>query len=224
MVTWADKAQVALVALQLLVLTGAALVAWRHVGEARRLREEQARPFVIVDFDVEQALFYLSVSNIGATLAKNVRIEITPPLTSSIDSLQAKDLKMLGQGVASLAPGTTIRTLFDTAHQRHGKGYPDEYVARVQYQDSTERRSFTESLTLDLGVFWNLTRVDRKGLHEIHGELAAIKKTLESWKASGGGLLRASPDEVAQREKQWRELRARHQQAAATPEDEVNSS
>jgi hypothetical protein len=43
---WAD--------LQLLVLVVAAIVAWRQVKEARRLREAQAQPFVVVDFEVEE--------------------------------------------------------------------------------------------------------------------------------------------------------------------------
>jgi hypothetical protein len=35
--------------LTFLVLVVAAFVAWRQVKEAQRLREEQARPFVVID-------------------------------------------------------------------------------------------------------------------------------------------------------------------------------
>jgi hypothetical protein len=40
------------------------LFAWRQVHEARKLREEQARPFVIVDFEPGW-LVYLTVENLG---------------------------------------------------------------------------------------------------------------------------------------------------------------
>jgi hypothetical protein len=45
------------------------LFAWRQVREARKLREEQARPFVIVDFE-PNFLVYLTVENLGRTMAR----------------------------------------------------------------------------------------------------------------------------------------------------------
>jgi hypothetical protein len=44
------------------------LFAWRQVHEARKLREEQARPFVIVDFEPGW-LVYLTVENLSRGLA-----------------------------------------------------------------------------------------------------------------------------------------------------------
>jgi hypothetical protein len=56
-------------------------VAWRQVREARRLREQQTRPFVVIDFEVAQnAIVFLPISNIGTTLARDVRFEIEPRL------------------------------------------------------------------------------------------------------------------------------------------------
>ncbi len=54
--TWTDIATTAILAAQLVVFAAAAAVGWRQVGEARRLREAQTRPFVVVDFDVEGVL------------------------------------------------------------------------------------------------------------------------------------------------------------------------
>ena len=58
------------------------LFAWRQVREARTLREEQARPFVIVDFE-PGFLVYLTVENLGRTMARDVSIHFDKPLTSS---------------------------------------------------------------------------------------------------------------------------------------------
>ena len=43
------------------------IFAWLQVLQARRFREEQARPFVIVDFE-PGFLVYLTVENIGRTM------------------------------------------------------------------------------------------------------------------------------------------------------------
>jgi hypothetical protein len=54
----------------------AARAAFRQVREARTLREEQARPFVVVDFTLNPTtnfFFDIVVKNIGATLASNVK-------------------------------------------------------------------------------------------------------------------------------------------------------
>jgi hypothetical protein len=58
------------------------IFAWIQVLQARRLREEQARPFVIVDFE-PGFLVYLTVENIGRTMARDVTIRFDKPLAST---------------------------------------------------------------------------------------------------------------------------------------------
>jgi hypothetical protein len=185
---WTDVAQVAILAV-------AAVVAWRQVREARRLREQQTRPFVVIDFEVEQnAIVFLAISNIGTTLARDVRFEIEPRLQSSMD-IPLNDLKMLGEGISSLAPGKSIRTVFDSLIQRKPLGLPDLYAVTARYTDETGDRPFEEKLDLDLGVYWNLIRVERRGQHDIHERLKDIRNEMRKWTAGTRGLLRLSPDE-----------------------------
>lgn len=66
------------------------LFAWRQVGEARKLREEQARPFVIVDFE-PGFLVYLTVENLGRTMAREVSICFDKPLESSLSGRRELD-------------------------------------------------------------------------------------------------------------------------------------
>jgi hypothetical protein len=122
--TLLEDLTVGLLAGQLTVLAAAAIFAWRQVGEARRLGEQQARPFVIVDFDVEDFLFFIEVTNLGATLARDVRVSIDPPLGSAINTTDERmtQLKIFTEGIPTLAPGKKIRTLFDSAIERK----PDE--------------------------------------------------------------------------------------------------
>ena len=111
--------------------------------------------------------------------------------------------KMFSDGIPTLAPGKVIQTLFDVSVQRFPRRHelPDVYEARIQYTDDTGKRSFDERMNLDLGVYWNLTFVERHGIHDTHARLKEIRDIFKKWTAStGGGLLRVSPDEAAERE------------------------
>jgi hypothetical protein len=102
---------------------------------------------------------------------------------------------MLGEGIPSLAPGKTIRTVFDSMIQRKPLGLPDLYAVTARYADETGRRHFDETFDLDLGIYWNLIDVQRRGEHDIHERLKEILLEMRKWTAGTRGLLRLSPDE-----------------------------
>jgi hypothetical protein len=213
-VTWTDKAQVYLVAGQLFVLILAALVAWRQVREARRLREEQIRPFVVVDFDVEGGyLTFLEVANIGTSLARDVCIEIDPPLASATKGVDVSNLKMLNEGITTLAPGKKYRTFFDMGFRRVKSDLPMNYAATITYWDSVHKRRFHEELNLDLDLFMNLETINRAGLHEIHKQLEQIQTLIKKWSSgTGGGLVAMSLEESrVEEERIVSELRERRE-------------
>ena len=106
--------------LQVGALLAALAVAVWQVLEARRLRE--AQPFVVVDSDVREHLILLVVLSVGITLATNVRFEVTPPFTSTIEGYESKDLKMFREGIPTLPPGKEMRTLLDSFPQREQAG------------------------------------------------------------------------------------------------------
>jgi hypothetical protein len=196
-VTWTDVAQVGLVGAQLVVLIVAAIFAWRQVKEARELREEQNRPFVVVDFDVEGGyLTFLEVANLGTSLARDVRIEIDPPLESASD-VDMSNLKMLNEGIVTLAPGKKYRTFFDMGFRRADSDLPMNYTAKVSYWDEKRKRPFDETLNLDLDLFMNLKTITRHDVHDIHKQLEEIRNVIKKWTAgTGSGLLAMSLEEV----------------------------
>ncbi len=193
-VTWTDEAQVYLVAAQLIVLVAAAIFAWRQVKEARVLREEQNRPFVVVDVQSDPgSLVYLEVVNMGTSLARDVRIKINPPLKSAIDIPVGK-LKMLNEGIATLAPGKKYRTFFDQGFRRNeDSDLPMNYVATVTYTDEKGKRPFKEMMNLDLDLYMDMTEVTRHGEHEIHERLKEIREIFKKWTSgTGSGILALS--------------------------------
>jgi hypothetical protein len=199
-VTWTDEWQVFLVAAQLVVLVVAAVVAWRQVREARELRLEQNRPFVVVDFDLDESkgyLIFFEVANMGTSLARAVQIEIDPPLESAID-IEMNKLKMLNEGIATLAPGKKLRTFFDMSFRRNEaeKDYPMNHVATVRYTDEKGKREFEETSNLDLDQYMHMHTVTKRGLHDIYEQLEKIRRVMEKWGWGGGrGLVAMTPEE-----------------------------
>lgn len=192
---WTDVAQVILVAGQLLLLIVGAAFAASQLREARQLREQQTRPFVVIDFEIEKSLIFLSVSNLGTTMAREVRFTIDPPFATSIDNDLDK-LKMFNAGISTLAPGKTFRTLFDSFIQREPEQWPDLYSVRVTYCDETLSRDFNEKIDLDLGIYRNLSYIVHKDTGDLHDRLKDIAKAMKDWRAgSGRGLLVLSPDQ-----------------------------
>jgi hypothetical protein len=89
------------------------LFAWGQVHEARKLREEQARPCVIVDFE-PSFLVYLTVENLGRTMARDVSIQFDKPLQTTFEGRSELDESPLFRlPIPTLPPGKKIRVLFD---------------------------------------------------------------------------------------------------------------
>jgi hypothetical protein len=196
-IVWPEVAAVGLVALQLVVLIVAALFARRQVNEARELREQQNRPFVVIDTDFERAAeLFLHVKNLGTSLARDVKIEIEPPLKSAVDIPVAK-FKMLSDGISTLAPGKELRTFFDIGFRRHESDLPLVYAATVRYTDEKGKRRFEEKIDLDLEQYMHLHFASRDEIHDVHARLKEIRDIFKRWGWSGGnGLLTISRQEA----------------------------
>lgn len=205
-VTSTDVLQTIFVGVQLLVLIGAAVFGWFQLREAQRLREAQARPFVVLD--VENArrpgLFDLVVKNMGRTIARNVRFAFVPRLESSMGHVDIDRLKMFRDGIVTLAPGKEIRTLFDSGPKRYEAKLPDVYAVTIAYEGE-HGKAYSETLDLDFGLYWNRMYVAIHDLHDVHRELSKIRQEMGRWTASLGGVLCVSPLDVERRNKRIEE-------------------
>jgi hypothetical protein len=181
--TWTDVAQTILIALQLVVVVAAALFAWSQLTEARGLREDQTRPFVIVDLDSQVRPFFdLVVKNIGTTMAREVKIRFEPELQSSLDDFDPGKLKMFNDGISTFPPGKEIRTLFDSGPQRFNADLPDVYEVTVTYKDARGRKDFEETMHVDFGLYWDRTNIHIHGVHEVAKEVKKIREEIAAWR------------------------------------------
>jgi hypothetical protein len=196
------------------------VAAREQVEEARRLREEQSRPFVVVDLDIsDPPLVFLTVSNVGRTIARRVRINFDPPLARSFDNraLTEEEKKagkplpplvpyeVFNEEIASIAPGKVLRTLFESFMQGWREDLPDSYLVTVRYED--ERGvSYTEDMPMGFGGFKNLEDIRRHTIHDLHDQLKKIADAVRRWSpATGSGVLVVSRKE--QREDHARAVR-----------------
>jgi hypothetical protein len=191
------------------ILAIAAVFAGFQVREARRLREARFRPFVVVDFDPasDPPFIHLVISNLGPVVARDVSFVFTPELSSSFDDRPVEgapprfaELKLFREGLPTLAPGKRIDVLFDSWIHRGER--PDAYTVNVTYRGEGHR-SYREEIRLDLAPFRYLRRIERPGLHDIHGELDRIRRELHGWTAPGGGLRVKSPEDIRREREEW---------------------
>jgi hypothetical protein len=221
-VTSGDLAAAAAVASAVILLI-AAWAALRQLREARRLREAQFRPFVIVDLQVTKPpIVYLTITNHGPVQAKNVRITFTPPISSSLDGegMPFGQLQIIHDGIEYLAPGKQHLLLWDSVFGRWEgdeastpkEGFPDRYGVRVQYEADVEgdRRTFNERGVIDLGLYKHTAIGPTDGLPEVVKQLAALAAQAKTWTSSSpAGLRVITGDEHERRQQALREERER---------------
>jgi hypothetical protein len=152
--------------LQFLALVVAAGFAFYEAREARKLRRAQAEPFVVADFEVDDdQRVFIVISNIGATVAENVRCTFDPEprssLEANLDLVPLRETKAFTTGIASLPPGKRFRAFFDLFTSRDRHELPDEYKVSMTFDaPALKETGLKTSAVLDLGVYWNLLVVD----------------------------------------------------------------
>ncbi|MGW4909677.1 hypothetical protein [Streptomyces sp. NPDC004270] len=188
---WSAAASVATTVLTLLTVVIAllaALYARQQVTLARQLREEQAQPFVVVDFQDNPAMrqgIDFVVENMGQTLAKNVRIVVDPPFSSTLDDtgFPLMDAPLIAQGIPSLPPRKRIAALFDTMPERQATDLPSRYTATVHFEDARGRQQEPLTYILDLSVRRKLLSVSEYGLDDGVKALREMSKTLKEMRS-----------------------------------------
>lgn len=175
-----------------LIALGAAIFALLQVRELRRTREEQARPFVVVDIQPGKAwsnLLDLIVENIGTTVAHNVQITFEPPLLQSKDDgYPIGESVLLTEGVAMLPPGRRIRAFFDVSHERSKSDLPMRYDVTVTLRDARGRKQPDQRYVIDLRYLYGLTEIREYGLHDAAKSIREIEKRVQKWADVTGRL------------------------------------
>ncbi len=172
----------------LVVAAVAGVLVWLQVRHGRQVREDQTRPYVIVDFEFRGMLVLIGVKNIGTTPAANVRIKFDKPLQSPTKSLEPERFAIFSDPIAMMAPGRAIRVYFGMGPDffpADGEGVPLRYEVEVTYSDLAGKRNYIDPPNiLDLAPFKH-TSVDRDDLHEIAQRVKGIEQAMKNWTQRG---------------------------------------
>jgi hypothetical protein len=190
-----------------LLALGAAIVGGWQLQEARRLRIEQAQPYIAVYADPSPAgswVFDLVVKNFGRTPATNVRVQIQPELKRAAYGDETVALPAV---IPTLVPGQEWRTFWDTQLARKDSSLPSSYVVEARFSDATGKPEYCLRFELDWEASTHRDVVDVASFHDAAKALQEISSTLK--KAMSQGALNVLARDGDARDEQER---ARHEQ------------
>ena len=155
----------------------------RQIAEAQ---QEERRPYIIVDFEIEKRLVWIVVQNIGKTPARDVRITTAPEI---IDGLNKK----LSDTVFALPmrffpPGKNFRNLLKTAPEMLSDGSPLEYKISIQYTGDERNKTYNEENIINLGFHINRVSIWEKDIDDVFSAVDNLGKQLESISKAVNGL------------------------------------
>ena len=207
-----------------LIALGAGCVAWTQVREARRLREAQAQPYIVVALEPDAAnpfVVNLRVENIGQTLARDVRFTFDPPLESAMDAAAddehgLADSSLVTDGIPTMPPGMKIERMFDVVtYWENGEPPVRRYDVEVTYSDRLGTPQEPLRYPIDFAPYLSGTFTVRKSAEDGVKALIAIEKILRGW-SDGRGVSVWSRDGDAKDEQtrqRVRDLQARREHA-----------
>lgn len=173
------------------VALAAALFARGQVIELRKAREEEARPFVVVDIQpssVWNQALNLVIENVGKTVAKDVRFDFDPGLESAVDSVDLSESVLVKRGIPMLPPGRRLQAFFDTSVKRKDSGLPMTYEVTVRLCDAHGREQEPQHYILDLTHLYGLSQLTEYGIHDAAKALREIQKSVKRWSDIHGRL------------------------------------
>jgi hypothetical protein len=202
----------------------AGVIAYRQVREARRLRIEQAQPYVVAYMDQSVAASYLIdlvIRNFGTTLALDVTVASSPTLKRSTQTGATEDV-WLFERMPALAPGQEWRTFWDASHERFKTDLPEKYDVVISYRDSQGKEHKIAS-ALDWGAHRQRMFVQLYEMHHAAKALREIKQEIAKWKEFSGGL-KVVARNGDRRDKRRREEHEAFERATAEAEQEANAT
>lgn len=169
---------------QLVVLALAALYARRQLNEARTMRLDTHRPYVVIEFvPGRPTLMDIAIRNVGPVPASDVRFRFEPEIASTMydgrgDIPTLAEQPIFKEGIQTLAPNREIRLLFDQIPERIKRAdLPDKYVVRTSYRWRDVEYPPEESV-LDLTLYKATMHAREHDIHDVHDRLKEIRDAL----------------------------------------------
>lgn len=195
-----------------------------QLEEARTLRREQARPYVVVYAitrdNISPQLVDLVIENLGTTGARDVTITSFPALVRTDGGGGSQEVAV-PEAMPFLAPRQLWRTYWDSAIARKDSGLPSRFEVTVAYTDTVGQRQ-QEAFVLDWRIFVGRMFPTEKTVHHVGKALEGMADTLAAWSQQDDVLRVATYDGAEHDERLAREAaeaKARREDARQRHED-----
>lgn len=171
----------------------ATTVGLRQVREARRLREDQAQPYVVASMEqnpTSPSIIEIAFQNYGTTAARNIHVTSTPTLRCTDRDGGVQDV-WVPDVIPMLAPGQEWRTFWDDGPLRlacdelQGE---DAHRIDITYDgiDGTGPQRTTS--ILDWAAHRGRLFVQAKTMDDAASALRDMSKTIAGWSEGRAGL------------------------------------
>jgi hypothetical protein len=216
---WTAIATWAAVCIAFIAVVVAAVIGGRQLSQARRIRDEESQPYVVVytaESGNDPRHLDLVIKNFGKTAATDVRVTFSEPLHSAIlADTKGFDPIAVPDVIPLLVPGQEWRTFWDFTVQRAAAEHlPRQYTAKVRFKDSQGKTEYPEaSFVIDWDVLIKRGFVSVYNMHDAARALREINEKLGKATVPGGAIKVVSYDGDAINERE-RQLWAEHQRDA----------
>jgi hypothetical protein len=169
----------------ILVGAVAATLALLQLRDARRIRREQAAPYVIVKLEPSEAspeIIDFVIENIGSTPAFDIALSVTPDMqrAKEIGAYPFMGAKVFREGIKMLAPGQSVRMYFDSVRERLNADLSSEFEVIVTARDSRRHRVLPGHFSLDIDWGRESVYTSVHNLHWISHRVDRIDKSMRN--------------------------------------------
>ena len=119
------------------------------------------RPDVIVDFNCEQGLLFVSLKNIGVRSAYSVCTVFDKPLVGLKGQKCISELQLF-RCVEFVPPGKEFSQFVDSVATWFKQGRPNRYTITIRYSDR-DGKHFRERIVHDLDIYKDLGYISTSG-------------------------------------------------------------
>lgn len=194
----------------------AVIVGLSQLKEARRLRREQAQPYVAVFAESSAnhpAQIDLVIKNFGATPARDIRVTFAPePQSANLRNSGITRGVQVPEVISLLVPGQEWRTYWDwSAALAKADDLPRRYDVSVTFSDLRGKRIKPDSeFVIDWQVLFAQAPINVNSPHDAAGALMDIRDVMKKASGSNGLMVAARDgDKLARRDRRFWSGRAR---------------
>ena len=146
----------------------------KSIQQTNKLEQQRVRPHLVFDFEISQSCIVATLSNLGATPARNISVKISPELFD-ITQKGKRQSGITRSKIKFLAPKAEISDFIAVGHQFY-KQYEDPNFSGILIYEDYASNSYEEKFEIDLGYLKELIYINNPSTPK---EIEKLRKELE---------------------------------------------